>query len=354
MRIAFTSDNHLTTLEKNPERYQSLADIFQQCKSLDVQLLIISGDLFDQSLVNYSDFEKVYSQSRPKELRTIIIPGNHDLNLKQGALAGEGLIVYSEPILHELHNSRQILFLPYRNRQSMGEEIAPFADRLTDLRWILVSHGDWSAGQRAPDPYETGFYMPLTGPDLTRYQPELVFLGHVHLPQNDGKVYYSGSPCPLNISETGLRRFLILDTQTGEVSSHPVNSPLIYFDESFLMLPGENELDNLISDIEKRIENWNLPKGWENQVRVRIKIYGSSSISRSDVSDTVRAKFAPYNFYEDHPPSLDNLVHSQDEDKAEIARRIRKWVHDLNWDESPGKPTKTQIIHKALMMIYQI
>ena len=352
MKIAFTADNHLTTLDKHPQRFQALADIYRQCGELGVQLLVIAGDLFDQSLANYSDFERLHRESRPDGLTTIIIPGNHDATLQQEALAGEGLMVTSEPSLRPLNDSRQILFLPYRDQQSMGEGIAPFVDSLAGQRWILISHGDWTAGRKPPDPYERGVYMPLTGPDLKRYQPELVFLGHIHLPQDDGRVYYPGSPCPLDITETGLRRFLVLDTQKGEVSSHLVHSPLLFFDEEFLVLPGENELENLQAEIEARIKAWDLPDGWEHRVQVRASAYGSSSTSREEIRALLESGFAPFSFYQDQPPSLDQLTFSLDEDKAEIAAQMREWVQALDWDADPERPDKGKILQEALKVIY--
>ena len=353
MKIAFTADNHLTTLEKHPERFQALADIYRQCAEQQVQLLIIAGDLFDQSLANYSDFENIYQKSRQDDLKTIVIPGNHDHNLQGEALAGEGLSVYTEPTLRPLNDSRQILFLPYRDNQTMGEGIAPYAEDLTNQRWILVSHGDWSAGQKSPDPYERGVYMPLTVPDIQHYQPELVFLGHIHLPQDNGKVYYPGSPCPLDITETGMRRFIILDTQKGVVTSHTVGSPLIFFDESFLIIPGENELERLRLDILSRIESWDLPGKWIDRVQVRVQIYGSSASSRDDIKSLVESCFSPYRFYQDQPPNLENLVFSLDEDKAEIAMQIQQWVDALDWEEGETRPDKSQILYEALKTIYQ-
>lgn len=353
MKIAITADTHLTTMAKNPQRFQALADIYRQCGERQVQLLIIAGDLFDQSMANYADFEELYLKSRPDDLTTIIIPGNHDHMLQKDALAGEGLFVYSEPTLRPLNDSRQLLFLPYQNHQSMGEGIAPFADSLLHQRWILVSHGDWSSSVNTLDPYERGVYMPLTRPDIKLYQPELVFLGHIHCAQNDGIVYYPGSPCPLDITETGTREFIILDTQRGEVSSHLVNSPLVYFDESFLIIPGSNELEWLQDEIHKRINTWNLPAGWEDRVQVRVQVYGSASTSRDEIKGVIERNFAPYKFYKDQPPALDQLIFSLDEDKAEIASQIQEWVQALEWDPGPDKPNKTQILQEALKIIYQ-
>ncbi len=353
LKIAITGDNHLTTRAKHPERFQALEDIFRQCGQQKIQLLLIAGDLFDQSLANYHEFEELYRAARPDDLATVIIPGNHDRHLRGSALAGEGLQVYSEPTLKPLNDSRGILFLPYQENQTMGEAIAPFADQLTGQRWILVGHGDWTKGVNSADPYEPGVYMPLTGADLRRYQPEIVFLGHIHIPQDSAVVYYPGSPCPLNITETGLRRFLILDTDQGKITSQRVEAPLVYYDEHFFMLPGDDDLIHLERDITQRIESWNLPRGWENRVQVRLKISGSASSDRQKILASVKELFAPYSLYQDSGPNLADLVHSKDPDRTEIALQVKDWVDKLDWQEKPGNPAKSLILECALRMIYR-
>ena len=352
MKIAFTADCHLTTQSKNPDRFQALANIFKQCDENDVQLLVIAGDLFDQDLPNYAEFEEIYHSSRTEDLTSVIIPGNHDQRLSQGALLGESLLVYSEPTLQPLDDSRKILFLPYQDNKTMGELIAPFADELQDQRWILVSHGDWTAGRNTPDPYEKGLYLPLTRTDLETYQPELVFLGHIHLAQQDQNLYYPGSPCPLDISETGLRRFLILDTDRGEVTSHLVDSPLIFFAEQFIMLPSENGLDLLLKEIGRRIETWNLPEGWENKVRFQVDVTGSSGLDRQDILKGIKKAFSGFSYYKDEEPHLAELIYNIDPDRIEISNQVKIWIDNLDWKADPNSPSKMQILDQALKIIH--
>jgi DNA repair exonuclease SbcCD nuclease subunit len=270
----------------------------------------------------------------------------------QGALLGDGVVVYSEPTLQPLNDSRQILFLPYRDNKTMGELIAQFSDELQNKRWILVSHGDWTAGRNTPEPYEQGLYLPLTRADLQRYQPELVFLGHIHLAQEDQNLYYPGSPCPINISETGLRRFLILDTQRGDITSHLVDCPLIYFDEHFIMLPTENGLDQLVRDIEDRISGWNLPSGWAARTRVRLRITGSSRFDKQQVLQRLNQAFSGIPYYQEEEPQLSGLIYSIDPDRVEISSQINQWIADLDWKDGPGLPTKTQILDQAFKVIH--
>lgn len=352
MKIAITADVHLTTQAKNPERFQALGNIFKQCHENDIQLLVIAGDLFDNDLPNYAEFEELYQSSRSADLATIIIPGNHDQHLSQGAFIGEGLRVYSEPTIQPLNDSRKILFLPYQENRTMGEIIAPFAEELRGQRWILVSHGDWTAGINSPDPYEKGLYLPLTRTDLEIYQPELVFLGHLHIAQKDQNLYYPGSPCPLDISETGLRKFLIFDTERGEVNLQLVDSQLLYFNERFVMLPSENGLDQLLKEIDRRINSWNLPAGWENRTQLRVQISGSSGLDRQKILDDVKDAFSGFSFYKEEDPQLTELIHNTDPDRIEISNKIKLWIDSLDWPEDPGLPTKLDILGQALKIIH--
>ena len=168
MKIAITADNHLTTQSRNPERFQALADIYKQCRELNVKLLIIAGDLFDQSMPNYAEFETLYKKHRPPDLTTALIPGNHDQDIRNESFNLEGFIIHNKPVLLPINSSWKILFAPYQDGQSIGGAIAPFADELKSQRWILVGHGDWTPGVQGPDVYEPGVYMPMNWKNFGR------------------------------------------------------------------------------------------------------------------------------------------------------------------------------------------
>ena len=353
MKIAFTADNHLTTRSRNPERFQTLANILQQCGENQVKLLIIAGDLFDQSMPNYAEFETLYKKHRPPGLATAIIPGNHDEDLNRESITGDGLIIYNEPQLLPLNKTWKILFVPYQKGQTMGSIIAPFAAELNGQRWILVGHGDWSPGLKTPDPYEPGVYMPLTRSDLALYKPELVFLGHIHLPFDGEKVHYPGSPCPLNITETGLRHILLLDLKQGKITPLTTDSPQLFFDERFVTLSRENELEYLENQMKERINSWELPAGWEKRVQVRVEVAGFAA-DREAVKKIIKEVFSPFSFSEDGEPDLKKLYHRLDPDREQIALDIQDWIKKLEWTESTSSPDKTEILEEALKVIYGV
>lgn len=351
MRIAITADLHLTTQQDHPERFATLQNILQQCGELDIDRLIIAGDLFDQSQQNYAEFEQTFSESRPGNLAVTVIPGNHDPQLVQEALAVEGLDVISEPTLLAAGDEFDLLLLPYNDETSMGEHIPPFQAQLKAGRWALISHGDFESGLRAPDPNEPGVYMPLTRADLAAHNPALAILGHIHTPTDGPPVYYVGSPSPLNINEIGLRRFLTFDSETLEVTSLQVDSPQVFFNETVVMLPVEDEAAFLQAELQKRIQDWSLPDGWNDRVRQRLKIVGYVA-DRSAVEAVAREAMADFAFYDDGP-DISELNHAVDTDRIHIAQQVQDWVEELDWPEGEGEPTKEDIALEALRVIWE-
>jgi DNA repair exonuclease SbcCD nuclease subunit len=195
--------------------------------------------------------------------------------------------------------------------------------------------------------------MPLTRSDLALYKPGLVFLGHIHLPFDGEKVHYPGSPCPLNVTETGLRRFLLLDLDQGKITPQLVDSSLLFFNERFIMLSRENELELLKIQMKDRIESWELPAGWEKRVQVQVEIAGFAA-GRDSVKKIVKEIFSPFSFTDTGEPDLKNLYHKPDPDREQIALEIQDWIKELDWTESSSAPSKTEILEEALKVIYGV
>lgn len=352
MKVAVTADLHLTRRDVHPERFEALEDILRQCQQAGVQALIFAGDLFDQTLQNYAEFEDVYQSFANSELTVVIVPGNHDHDVTAAALSREGLAVISEPQTMPLGQSLQLLLVPYEHGKTMGEAIAAFADQIVEDRWILVGHGDWAQGLRSPDPYEPGVYMPLTRADLDVHRPLKALLGHIHRPYDGPVVHYAGSPCPLSINETGLRRFLLYDSESHELHSLTVNSSRLYFNETFVMLPVPDEAAYLKELISQRIAGWNLPGGWERRVQVRVRVTGYTR-DKARVGQLVEEGFADFFFYDEEGPDLSELAHTSDFERDHIARQVQEWIRDLEWREGPAEPTEDEIVVQALKAIYR-
>jgi len=349
MKIAVTADVHLTTRGQHPERYNALASILERVEELGTSQLIIAGDLFDHNVQDYSEFEEL---CRTHERVTIhVIPGNHDPRLEDAHIVAPNVQVYSDPAIVDL--GIPFLFVPYRAGVTMGEAIAPQHDQLESQKWVLVGHGDYCGGPRRPNPYEPGTYMPLSRSDIERFRPRTVLLGHIHLSIDESPVHYPGSPCGLNISETGKRRFLVYDTDTGLLNPHSIRTDVVFFQESFIIVPRADEVPRLTEDIRRRIADWRLDESGADRVQLRVDARGFC-LDRQAIADTLKAGFHGLAFYKDALPDVSGLSVSSDGELEWIATRVEQLIDELDWPSAEGndEPQRAEIIDHALQVIY--
>jgi DNA repair exonuclease SbcCD nuclease subunit len=350
VKIAITADLHLTTRDLNPERYETLENLLLDLRSKGVETLIIAGDLFDASLQNYAEFERVCRHPENRVLSITIIPGNHDPGISSRDFSAGNLTIIDTPSLLDL-DGRLFLLLPYQSGKTMGEEIEPFRDQLPPNEWVLIGHGDWTLGLRTPNPLEPGTYMPLTRKDIGNYKPAHVFLGHIHAPMEEGRVHYPGSPLGLDITETGRRKYLIYDTTTDTVETPVVKSPVLYFDESFIILPVEDEIAYLRQRIKDRIQNWALEPEEHSIAELRVKVRGYSA-DKSTVQKVIQEEFAGFSFYKGEEPDIDEVNISTDLERHYIAEKVMADLSDVSWSDSKDKPSNDDILVEALKIIY--
>ena len=352
MRIAITADCHLTNKEDHPERYQAFENILDQLLERQIEILIVAGDLFDKGMTNYADFDKVCRNKKYQVIQIYILPGNHDPGLESGHFTSKNIHVISEPEFLDFQlDETPILGIPYRADKTMGECIEPFREQLKVGRWILVGHGDYTSGLRIHNPYEQGVYMPLTAQDVDRYKPLHCFLGHIHIPSDLGRVRYPGSPCGMNINETGLRYILVYDTDLDEIEQVMVETPVVYYNEQLLMLPVEDEKAYIEDQIKSRVEAWGLPAGWEDKVRLRVQTAGYCQDIRA-LEGNIKKGFSAYTFNSDDDPDVSGVHLSEDLERQHIAQKVRDRLADLDWPSGEDEPDRDQIMLAALHTIY--
>ena len=352
MKIAFTADCHLTKIEDHPERYRAFENILDQLVEGQIGILVVAGDLFDKGMTNYADFDKLCRNKKYQVIQIYILPGNHDSGLETGHFTSKNIHVISDPKLLDFElDSIPILAIPYRADQTMGEGIEPFRVHLKARRWILVGHGDYTSGLRIKNPYEQGVYMPLTSQDVDRYQPLRCFLGHIHIPSDLDRVRYPGSPCGLDINETGLRYFLVYDSILEEIEPVMIDTQVIYYNEQLLMLPVEDEKTYIEDQIKSRVEAWGLPAGWEDKVRLRVRTAGYCQDIRA-LESNIKKGFSAYTFDSDDDPDVSGVHLSEDLERQHIAQKVRDRLADLDWPSGEDEPDQDQIMLAALQTIY--
>jgi len=351
MKVGITADLHITTKKEHPERLHALENILKKCNELDIDQLIIAGDLFDQVLQDYSEFEKIINTGAYKDIQIHIIPGNHDGNLSGEKIVGKNVHIYNQPQWMEIDRNLAFLFIPYQKDKSMGEIIQEQHEEkeLENDRWALVGHGDWYQRVRVTNPYEPGVYMPLTRRDLERFDPEFVFLGHIHDRRADGRVFYPGSPCGMDITETGYRHFLVFDTDSRKVEPIQIQSYVLYFHLDLVILPLENEEEYLRRQIQNQIESWNLDKSDVKKVQLRVVAKGYST-NREKIQKTIRKLLSDFSLYEE--PNLEKLLVANDQDRNYFSQKLFETLENFEWKDDLDEPDQMMIVLDAMHLIY--
>ena len=321
MKIGITADIHLKKSRKeSPNRYKALDTILDEIKKRDISTLIIAGDLFDKECSNYTAFDKVCKEN--KEIDFLIIPGNHDSGIKPTHFTAENLEIITRPKLKKV-GGVNLFFVPYDKDSTMGAIIADHEDKLPE-EWALISHGDYLSGRVPENPYEVGTYMPIGRSDLERFKPNLVVLGHIHKRSSFNKLHYVGSPSGLHINETGPRYFGLINSQGISFESLKIDSDRIYFNETLLSLPLENEAEYLRRQIKEMISTWKISREEIGKVVLRLEVRGYAKDLKS-IKKTIKEELKSVNFYEKTPDFSEiNILKSGE--RLEIVRKVKEAI----------------------------
>lgn len=350
MKIAITADLHLRRKDETPERYLALESILREIKERAVNTLIIAGDLFDRDFSNYSDFDSLCREYL--DLKIIAIPGNHDYQIERRFFSSPNIEVISKPQLIDFEGVKGIL-IPYSFAKSLDEALVEYFHQQSQLsQWILIAHGDYITSSRVIDQYETGLYMPLTHSTINRLLPRRVFLGHIHKPSNFGKVFYPGSPCSINVTETGKRRFIIYDTYTDTVEEIYLSSQKLYFIESLLLTPYNENEEILKDEIEEMVKGWGLTDSETKRVSLRLSLKGYTSDFEKTVN-SIRSIIESYgiSLFENQIETSElKLLRQAEPERIFLFEKIRESIEELNFESF--KTNKEKVLEKAMELIF--
>ena len=194
--------------------------------------------------------------------------------------------------------------------------------------------------------------MSLTKRDIDIYQPCRVFLGHIHVPNKPGNVTYTGSPCGIDITETGMRRFLVYDTSIDEVSSIPLITDVIFCNETFVMLPVTDESGYISKKIDERISTWAIGKDLRDRITLRVKVSGYCH-DRKNLAKVINEKFSGFKFYRGEEPDLSDVKISDEYAKSNIAELVMQKLGSMEIPVTEDFPDQDQILQEALTAIYK-
>lgn len=201
-RVLYVGDPHARPdcLEEVDRLVGFVADV---AKRLQVNSIVFLGDQFHTHSVVHlsvlSFWQKAFKRLAPAADRVFALVGNHDMSGKAGD-QDHALMLYDSADVHVVRSPHvapwNALLVPY---YANGGELIEVA-KAHPSRTVLVCHQTFDGSK-----YENGFFA-KDGVDLNLIPQQAVVSGHIHTPQQVGKVWYPGSPRWQTISDANTER----------------------------------------------------------------------------------------------------------------------------------------------------
>ncbi len=385
MHILHTADWHigqrLYERQRLDEHEQFLTWLLQIIKEYNVDLLLVSGDIFDTSLPSAEAtnlyYQFLYKLYETTQTYTVITAGNHDSArhleapkefLKMGRIHVVGYATNPEECVIQIPpDNPQVTVaavpylseneLPHVSFESDIEKSERYRQRLKafynecvsqmpkQLPKILMGHlfvrnGQVTDSERNIQIGGASAIRSTDFPDNVDY----IALGHLHRPQTineaDYPIRYSGSPIPLRFNEAKYSKkvFLLEFTEKGEIErDEDIEIPV--FKELCTIIGDENAVTSQAST-----ENWN-----DKFIQVKLKL---DSVG-TGISDRIRQTFAESGgdvlCVEIELPAPKDRPQLNVE-KMESPEYIFTEYHKSNWDESPNESLQ-QTFKELLQMV---
>lgn len=234
----------------------------------DVDILLISGDLFENDNVTVSDMDRlIYIFEKFNSLKIFLVFGNHDhLGVKTEYLKNNrptNLYLFNNELgYYELGNTRIYGF----SWEKMEYDYFPVYMEELDSNYIniLLLHGT-NMGKTN--------YLPTPLREIEGYGFDYIALGHIHDPIQVGeRAFYPGSLEPLSFGELGLRGGILGDLSKSNFNYKYVNLSKRQYKILDLEIDESFETFQLFKEIE------NILKLEENNF-LRINIIGNRSVN---------------------------------------------------------------------------
>ncbi len=262
MRIFHTADIHLK--EYADERWHTLEKIVDVARQEKIDLLIISGDLFDKNYEADKLRAKIRRLFSKTGFKILIIPGNHDQDsYPPGFYFGEDVKILRDLKKPFENQQLRVWGFPFESIDSekilyklylLGQDLR------RDKKNILLYHGElldsfFSRKDFGDEGRER--YMPLKISYFENLNLDYVLAGHFHSKfevfklERGGYFIYPGSPLSITKREIGKRRANIFELGKPP-QAYPLKTP--YFEEviiTFNPLKRRNPLEEVKERVSK-------------------------------------------------------------------------------------------------------
>jgi DNA repair exonuclease SbcCD nuclease subunit len=351
MKILHTADIHLR--EYRDDRWKTLQKLIEIGKKENVEIFVISGDLFDKGIDAETLRPKIREIFSNTGFKIILLPGNHDNeSYKSGMYFGEDTIILTN--LNEPFEYKDLKIWGLAFESIEGEEILDklhlLANNLTtDKRNILLYHGElldsFFSRKDLGDEGE-GRYMPVKLSYFKDLNVDYVLAGHFHSKfdmwklENGGYFVYPGSPISITKREIGQRKVNLFEVGKPP-QEYPLDTPhfeevVIEFDPFIEKNPVEIVRERL-GRVHPEASIILIIKGYINSEKIKI--------SESELANRIReiTKGKPV---EEHLEFKD--IHTILKD--DLFKSFMKKLEQSGYDEEKKKQLQ-EVTIRAMMMV---
>ena len=239
------------------EQREVFTKAIEYAKNNDIDYIFISGDLYEEGLINLSTIEYINDLFKAiPNIKIIITPGNHDPYIKQSVYDtynfSDNVYVFDKyEVIKKEYDDVNIYGFAFN---SFFEESINFEGIELDKSKlnILVMHGDLNASQEQEHKFN-----PVQERLLQELGFDYIAMGHIHKNNYDeGKtILYPGSLASLGFDEPDLHGMIV-----GEFSGKSLSTKFVPLDTrefKQLELDVKNVLDenDLIYKISELVQN---------------------------------------------------------------------------------------------------
>lgn len=196
--------------------WHTFYDIIAACKQEQIDLLLISGDLFEHDYAKLSDVKRISDAfAEIPETKVMIVCGNHDPLYERSyykilEFPQNVFIFPSEFTSFEIPQFNAVIhgFSWNRNKYEMLPFIFSPPDK-TKTNLLLLHCDVLNKSQ----------YLPIELSALESLSYDYIALGHIHKSmQVRNQIFYSGSPEPLDFGEEGKHGYFIGEMQQTKLT----------------------------------------------------------------------------------------------------------------------------------------
>ncbi len=233
--------NNRELIKKRRTEYkQVFRDVIQYIKKENVDLLLVSGDLFEQKYVERSTIEFIISSFQLiPSTKIFIAPGNHDPLIKSSPYLTykwpDNVTIFTSKVKRVSCGNVDIYGIGFDNYEFMTEEIQTLSIEDESKVNVLVIHGTFNGSSKK--------YLDLKASDLEKF--DYVALGHIHEKKvDDSYIIYPGSLVSMGFDELGEHGMVVGSFEKNNITYQFQNMEYRHFvekhvDVSLLKSPEE-------------------------------------------------------------------------------------------------------------------